>query len=202
MPGLRAAFPLTGSAYERYIWFGIENQYQTARGDELKVKKRNVIIGLLALAAAAGCSDSSALDADGARAVATDLLVSGSAGEALRVEEDGFDLWQVEVNMPNTASLEVLLFADDGALFEIKDDAGPFDYDELDPLPGALTYAEARAVALERVPGTQEVWEVKVDDGRYFYEFYLREDIGQLWEVKLWADSGEIFTLAAKDLPD
>jgi len=202
MPGLRAAFPLTGSAYERYIWFGIENQYQTARGDELKVKKRNVIIGLLALAAAAGCSDSSTIDAEQARTAAIGLLAGGTAGEALRVEEDGFDLWQVEVAMPNAASLEVLVFADDGALFEIKDDAGPFDYDELDPLPGALTYAEARAVALERVPGSQEVWEVKLDEGRYFYEFYLREDIGQLWEVKLWADSGEIFTLAAKDSPD
>lgn len=139
-------------------------------------------------------------DADAAKSAA-EALVGGTAGEAEAVAEDGHDLWEVPVTMSNGAVLEVLLFVDDGALFEIKDEAGPFDY-ALDPLPGQLTYAEALDVAMGEVQGEQVAWEVKYDDGPYFYEFYVREAGEQLWEIKLWAESGEVFVVEGKEAVD
>ncbi len=88
-----------------------------------------------------------------------------------------------------------------GALFEVKDAAGPFDY-SLDPLPGQLTYEEAQVIAQGKVEGEQVLWEVKWDDGRYFYEFYVMEVGDQLWEVKLWADDGSVFVTEPKDEVD
>jgi uncharacterized membrane protein YkoI len=136
---------------------------------------------------------------DDAVAAAT-ALTGGAADEAEEVSEDGYDLWEVEVAMPNGAELEVLLFRDSGELFEIEDLAGPFDYDALDPLPGQLTYSEARDLAFETVAGDQVAWEVKHDEGGdhdYFYEFYVREVGDQLWEIKLWADTGEVYVTEA-----
>ena len=46
------------------------------------------------------------------------------------------------------------------------------------------------------------MWEVKWDDGRYFYEFYVMEVGDQLWEVKLWADDGSVFVTEPKDEVD
>jgi hypothetical protein len=150
-------------------------------------------------AAACSSDDEMALsNADAARTAATELC-GGEANEAIEVQEDGYDLWEVEVTMPNSAEIEVLLFMDDGALFEIADKVGPFTYDDLDPLPGNLTYAEARDIAFGEVEGEQLAWEVKFDNERYFYEFYVEESAGQLWEIKLWSDSGEVFTVEAKE---
>ena len=52
------------------------------------------------------------------------------------------------------------------------------------------------------VAGTVVAWEVKWDDGPYFYEFYVEDADAQLWEVKLWADDGEVFVIEAKDSVD
>jgi hypothetical protein len=155
----------------------------------------------LAFAALVGCSQAALPDAADAELRATEI-VGGTASPALQIEEDGHALWQVDVAMANGAHLEVLLFVDSGELFEVKDPAGPFDY-ALDPLPGLLTYAEAQAIAAERVTGAQVLWEVKWTEGdRYFYEFYVREEGGQLWEIKLWSDDGMIFTVEPKDAVD
>lgn len=156
---------------------------------------------LLGVAACTGRSDVVLAEAEDAQAAAV-ALVGGEAGEAAEVNEDGHDLWEVAVAMDNGATLEVLLFVDDGELFEIEDTAGPFDYDALDPLPGQLTYAEARDIAFGEVAGEQVAWEVKYDDGPYFYEFYVEEVGAQLWEIKLWADSGEVFVTEAKEAVD
>ena len=129
-------------------------------------------------------------------------LTGGVAGSAEEVDEDGHALWEVYVDMPNGAELEVLLFVDSGDLFEIKDDSGPFDYDDLDPLPGQLTYSQGREVALGTVAGDQTFWEVKFTDDGYFYEFYVREAGDQLWEIKLWADDGEVYVTEAVDEVD
>jgi uncharacterized membrane protein YkoI len=130
---------------------------------------------------------------------AAEALVGGTASEAEAVSEDGFDLWEVYVTMPNAAEVEVLLFREDGALFEIEDGEGPFDYDDLDPLPGQLTYAAARDVAFGEVAGEQIAWEVKFSDDGYFYEFYVEQAGDQLWEIKLYADDGEVFVVEAVD---
>ena len=45
-------------------------------------------------------------------------------------------------------------------------------------------------------------WEVKFDEGQYFYEFYVEEVGDQLWEIKLWADDGEVFVVEGKDEVD
>ena len=149
-----------------------------------------------------GCGDdgqSKQLASDAEARSAAEAIVGGDATDhAHLIEEDGWELWEVEVALSNGAELEVLLFADDGALFEVKDVEGPFDYDELDPLPGQLSYAQARDVAFDEVDGEQVAWEVKFDDGRYFYEFYVRDLDTQLWEIKLWADDGEVFVVEAK----
>ena len=151
---------------------------------------------LVSLVACGGAGLSDPADAEEA---ALALVDGSSSSEAEQVSEDGHDLWEVMVTMGNGAELEVLLFVDDGALFEVKDTTGPFDYDTLDPLPGQLTYAEARDVAMGEVAGDQVAWEVKYDDGPYFYEFYIRESGDQLWEIKLWAESGEVFVVEGKD---
>lgn len=167
---------------------------------------RGMLVGVLVVVGCGG-DEPPAEDVLGTAADAADAaaaLTGGSAGEAEAVTEDGHDLWEVAVEMPNGASLEVVLFRADGALFEIKDTAGPFDYDALDPLPGQLTYAEARAAALEVVDGTQEAWEVAYEGGEheYYYEFYVRYLGDQLWEVKLWADTGEVFLTEAVEEMD
>lgn len=160
-----------------------------------------------AIAGAGGCTggeqgDGNVLGTEDDAKAAAVAIVGGEASEAEQTTEDGFDLWEVAVVMPNSATLEVLLFAEDGALFEVEDVAGPFDYDTLDPLPGQLTYAEARTIALGEVDGEQVAWEVKYDAGDYFYEFYVREVGDQLWEIKLWSDDGEVFDVEAKEEVD
>lgn len=153
-------------------------------------------VALAVILGVSGCG--SALDEDGAKAAAV-AIVGGTANEAEETSEDGHDLWEVEVSMDNGATVEVLVFAEDGALFEVEDKAGPFDYDALDPLPGQLTYAEARDVAFVEVEGEQVAWEVKFTDDGYFYEFYVEEAGDQLWEIKLWADDGELIGVEAKE---
>lgn len=159
--------------------------------------------GWLALAAI-GCAGTGGTGAEDVLPAATDAeaaaaaLTGGEAGEAEATVEDGLDLWEVDVEMPNGAELEVLLQRASGELFEIEDQVGPFDY-ALDPLPGQLTYAEARDRAWGVVEGEQRGWEVKLDGDRYFYEFYVSDSGSQLWEVKLWADDGEVFVTTPKD---
>ena len=164
---------------------------------------RFATLTVLILSAALGaCGTDEALPAaDDARRAAVNI-VGGQAEQADRLVEDGFDLWEVEVAMTNGSHVDVLLFADSGDLFEVEDKVGPFNYEGLDPLPGKLTYAEARAIAQGRVMGLLEAWEVKFTDEGYFYEYYQRQDTGQLWEVKLWADSGEIFVVEPKTVVD
>ena len=140
-------------------------------------------------------------DAASAEAAA-ESLVGGTAVEAEAVVEDGFDLWEVAVDMPNGAQLEVLLFQEDGALFEVFDGVGPFDYDDLDPLPGQLTYAAAREIAFGEVEGEQVTWEVKYSAEGYFYEFYVLQVGDQLWEIKLYADDGLVFVVEAVEEVD
>ncbi|RMG97353.1 MAG: hypothetical protein D6705_08875 [Deltaproteobacteria bacterium] len=156
---------------------------------------------LLPLSTLPACADDDALPTASEAKAAAAERTDGTPGDAERVREDGHDLWEVTVTMPNGASLEVLLFAESGDLFEIEDQAGPFDY-ALDPLPGQLTYAEAAAVAHGVVDGVRVAWEVKYDDGPYFYEFYIEDADAQLWEVKLWAEDGEVFATEPKDAVD
>jgi uncharacterized membrane protein YkoI len=155
---------------------------------------------------AMGCSGDSTEDppaalptAEDAEAAAIAVVGGTGAEDAAQVSEDGYDLWEVEVSMDNGAMVEVVLFVDSGELFEVKDTVGPFDYDTLDPLPGQLTYSEARDIAFATVEGEQVAWEVKYDGGPYFYEFYVLQVGDQLWEIKLWSDSGEVFVTEAKD---
>lgn len=161
-----------------------------------------LLMGSLA-ACSGGDPDKEPVLASGDDALAAaEAITGGTASGAEEVSEDGYDLWETAVAMPNGAELEVLLFADSGDLFEVKDPAGPFDYDTLDPLPGQLTYVDARAIAFDIVEGDQVAWEVKFDGGPYFYEFYVMQVGDQLWEVKLWADSGEVFVTEAKEAVD
>ena len=160
---------------------------------------RSILISGLLPVLLLGCGDDVALPEAADAQAAAAALVGGTAGEAEQITEDGYDLWEVEVELSNGAELEVLLFVEDGALFEVADSAGPFDYDSLDPLPGSLTYAEARTLASGEVEGEQTAWEVKFTEDGYFYEFYINEVGDQLWEIKLWADSGEVFVVEAVD---
>lgn len=153
------------------------------------------LLGLL------GCTQAALPEASDAELRATEI-VGGTANPAAQIVEDGHSLWQIDVEMANGAHLEVLLFVDSGELYEVHDPAGPFDY-ALDPLPGLLTYADAQAIAAGRVSGSQVAWEVKWTEGdRYFYEFYVREDAGQLWEVKLWSDDGMVYAVEPKETVD
>ena len=156
---------------------------------------------LLPLLSLAACGDDPALPAASDAQAAAAERTAGTPGDAERVTENGQDLWSVSVAMDNGATLDVRLFVDSGDLFSIKDEAGPFDY-ALDPLPGQLTYAKAREVASGVVSGDQVVWLVKWSDGPYFYEFYVEDADSQLWEIKLWAEGGEVFETVPVDAPD
>ena len=165
----------------------------------MKVKLIGLLCVVFALALL-GCSEDTLANADDAEAAALATVGSGTVSSSERVVDEGHRVWAVMVTMPNGAELEVILFAGNGELFEIKDTVGPFDY-ALSPLPGMSTYAEALASALDANPGTVEAWEVKlsVDDDRYFYEFYVRDDGGQLYEIKHWADDGSLLEFQAVD---
>ena len=165
--------------------------------------KVTLVLSILALALFAGCSNPVLGNAEDAQAAALDFVGSGSAVSAEQIVDDGFDVYQVMVAMPNGAELEVVLFVETGELYEIKDVAGPFDYD-MTPLPGHDSYATARGRVLEATPGTIEAWEIKLlpDQDRYFYEFYVRDDGGQLYEVKHYADTGEMISFEAVAMMD
>jgi hypothetical protein len=140
-------------------------------------------------------------DASDATLRAEEIVPDGDALTAVPLEEDGFRLWRVDVAMPNGAHLEMVLFESDGLLYKIEDHDGPFDY-ALDPLPGQLTYEDAVEVATSAVAGPVIAWKVKWTGGSYFCEVYVRDESAQLWEIKLWADTGEIYAMEEKDAVD
>ena len=158
----------------------------------------SMFLGILA-----GCSNPVLGSAADAQARALEIVGSGDPVSAEQVVDGGFDVWQVMTRMPNGADLEVLLFVDSGELFEIKDVAGPFDYD-LTPVADADSFSVARTRVLDATPGTIEAWEIKLipSESRYFYEFYVRDDGGQLYEVKHYADTGEMISYQAVERMD
>ncbi len=156
---------------------------------------------LLPLLAPACGGDPPALATESDAQDAAEALTGGTARSAERTTVDGRKLWAVDVAMGNGATVEVLLFPEDGTFYKISDEVGPFDY-ALDPLPGKLDYGQAQTIAFDVVDGAQQAWLVKWDDGPYFYEFYIEDVDAQLWEVKLWADDGEVFATEAVDAVD
>ncbi|MEZ4335429.1 MAG: hypothetical protein R3B82_02280 [Sandaracinaceae bacterium] len=157
-----------------------------------------VLFPVLALAFAAGCANPVLGSSADANARAIEIVGSGEAISAEQIVDDGFDVYEVMVRMANGAELEVLMFVDTGELYEVKDFTGPFDYD-MTPVAGSDSYSTARGRVLEGTPGTVEGWEIKLlpAEDRYFYEFYVRDDGGQLYEIKHYADTGEMISYEA-----
>jgi hypothetical protein len=116
------------------------------------------------------------------------------------LDEGNEHRWVVPVRVSNGATLNVEVERTDGTVDEIKDVSGPFDYDLPSPLNGLITFTEAK-VAVDKVkPGELVQWEVKPPTSEY--EFYVRDSLSLLWEVKLDAASGTIRSVTAKDKPD
>jgi hypothetical protein len=40
------------------------------------------------------------------------------------------------------------------------------------------------------------------DADHYFYEVYVRDENAQLWEIKLWSDTGETYSMEEKNAVD
>jgi uncharacterized membrane protein YkoI len=166
----------------------------------------SVLAGLAPLGISiSGCSDDVAAPASVTAAEAESLAearTGGTAGAAQLETEDGVEFWSIEVTMSNEATLSVAVIRDSGVLREVKGREGPFDY-ELSPLDGMLSYAEALAKAKTYQEGELEAWYMKLGaDGAYFFEYYLRAEDTQLWEVKVTPDTGELIEKEAKSAID
>lgn len=55
-----------------------------------------------------------------------------------------------------------------------------------------ISPAKARAIALQAVPGTVMKDEFKEKNGRSIYEFYIRKDSGETFELYVDAETGDI----------
>jgi uncharacterized membrane protein YkoI len=162
------------------------------------------VIGLTACAADGGIE----ITAERAQTLAEEILGDGVASEAEREDLDGQPIWEVHVAMPNGADVEVKLHAESEDLLVIEDKTGPFDYADFTPVEGLLSYEVVRDLAYDEVPGAVEAWEFEresadpADEAEYEYEFYVRNDEGELWEIKFHADDGEATHIELKDMVD
>lgn len=167
------------------------------------------IIPLLILGMAACVADEgSEITEERAQTLAEEFLGGGAASEAEREDLDGQPIWEVYVAMPNGAEVEVKVHAESEDLLVIEDKTGPFDYADFTPVEGLLSYEAVRELAFDEIPGTVEAWEFEresadpADEAEYEYEFYVRNDEGELWEIKFHADDGEATHIELKDMVD
>lgn len=176
------------------------------------MKMKFNIVMMVALAFGAGCGGDEASDQLGSAQEAQALAEQIVGGSAKSAEKDG-DVWEVLVTMQNGATVTVELGAEEGTLLELEDKKGPFDYD-ITPGAGFKSYGAARDIAVVAVSGdTVDAWnlrpltssseqdedeeedeELSADPSHYRYEFYTTDRDGQLWEVKLDAETGKILS--------
>lgn len=165
--------------------------------------KTTFIIALMGtgiLACSSGGSGGPAeLDAAAAKQKAI-TVVPGTASEPAKLDKDDEHRWVVDVKVSNGATVGVEIARATGVIEEIKGEERPFDYELPAPQPGMLTYAAAKSKALAAKVGAVEVWEVKPPANQY--EFYVRDEAGKLWEIKMTGDKGDVTGIVQKDKPD
>lgn len=173
----------------------------------MSLMKMIFVIGMAAsVGAITGCSsddatasDSGEITAEQAKEKAT-AIVPGTAFYAQDIQEGDEKLFDVRVRIASGQEVKVVLFREGGSLDEIEAEEGPFDYDLPAPQAGMMTLAQARAKALETKAGGVQVWEFHAEKKEY--EFYIRDDSTQLWEIKMSGDTGAVSTVEKKDKPD
>lgn len=96
-------------------------------------------------------------------------LVAGTVGDFDRSTEDGFVVWEVEVETASGASVDLYFVGTSARLIEADGDEGPFDY-AFEP-SGYISLADALAAAA-LAPGDIESWEFERDEGRMIFELH------------------------------
>jgi uncharacterized membrane protein YkoI len=169
----------------------------------MKMTFNIVLVGFFATMTASGCSSSSSSSpsvqvssAEAAKQRAAQL-VGGTALEASQEKT----VWTVKVKMKNNAVLAVELEDQSGSLLAVSDKTGPFDYD-VAPMTGVLTFAQAKAKALESEKGIVVAWEFAADEGPKIWEVYVRNANEHLFEIKMAAETGQVTSKVEKPSVD
>jgi uncharacterized membrane protein YkoI len=170
---------------------------------------RAVFIYAVAAAAALACAcdggeDPPAIDETEAARIA-EAAVGGVPGEVERTTDRGIDVWRVFVAMTNGATMEVDVDVHAGDVVGVEDKVGPFDYADFTPIDGVIGYDAIKAEALDEIEGTIEAFLFKRKPDAAIeleYEFYLRDDDGQLWEILFDATDGTATDLEPKPMVD
>ena len=160
----------------------------------------SLVTGLLGCSSSGtGTPSSGELDAASAKQKAT-TVVPGTASEPAKLDKGDEHRWVIDVKVANGATVGVEITRATGVVEEIKGEERPFDYELPAPQAGMLTYVQAKTKALAAKAGAVEVWEVKPPANQY--EFYVRDEGGKLWEIKMTGDKGDVLGVVQKDKPD
>lgn len=170
---------------------------------------KRVLMVMLAMLGAVGCADDETqaaaaatpreITAEEARTTAQAVVPDGKITGVTR-ELEGTDVHQVvAMTMPGGGAIEVVLMAETGAIDEVKGSKGPFDY-EIKPRAGVVAYTKAKATVLGEKKGTIEQW--AFENGKNFWEFYVRDADTKLWEIKVSAIEGAVLSTEEKQKAD
>lgn len=161
------------------------------------------------IALGTGCSSTTGTSGDAGATAEIDAAkakeialktVPGTASEPRKLDNGDEHRWVVSVAFQSGATVDVEITRTTGIVEEIKGEERPFDYEIPAPKPGLMTFSQAKAKALGVQAGNIELWEVKPPSN--LYEFYVRDEASQLWEIKMSADKGDLQSKEKKDKPD
>ena len=116
-----------------------------------------------------------------ARQVAEDA-VGGVSESAALVRDVEPPHWLVDLAMSNGGAIEAKVHADEGRLLELEAFEGPYDY-MFTPVDGVLSFTEMKSSALDEIDGDVVAWKFFEREAELYFEFYIRDANGDLYEV-------------------
>lgn len=106
---------------------------------------------------------SSALSREDAEAKAMGLFAGSIRETEIQVEENGILTWKVDIANTSGAEAEIYFRQDDGSLFRIDGEKGPFGYN-IEPGNNLISFQRAREIADARGDGALEQWRLRQED--------------------------------------
>jgi uncharacterized membrane protein YkoI len=84
--------------------------------------------------------------------------------------------------MSNGGAIEAKVHADDGHLVELEAFEGPYDY-MFTPVDGVFSFTDMKSSALDEIDGDVVAWKFFEREAELYFEFYIRDANGDLYEV-------------------